>query len=531
MESELERLQLEVKGALYRLTVNQLIRLSNTLQISGPGKEHITGKTRNYLISHVIKHTEREALMNLEDEGLSELLAIKDMIDDIQKFDDSGECEHVNQTEEQENLQREVEALRLSLQQKESEMHELVNKRVNQQTNYTVPLPHHNKPWHKDFKISGQIGEPGQKDRLNFSSLARQIESGLSRGYSELEIIDAVIRAIVPGLQLRSYLEGKENLTLPTLRRILRSHYQEKSATELYKQLTSEVQSSKETPQNFLIRAMDLRQKILFASQEVESSLKYDPALVQSLFMHTVLTGLHNDNIKSDLQPYLLQTSTSDELLLERVNIACANEKERQEKKRHAAPPRATNINTVQSCETTVEKKSATQPSPPMLSPDLLSELKEIRSDMVLLKDLRAEVSQIRESIQSAHVSPHHFGSNKGPENTSAPYHVFMPPQHPSVQNEPKTVPYYSQQIPGTVQEYRPAPGPGLTRETTQFQQRFAPQRYYPVPRPRPRCYSCTQRGEEYCQHCFKCGSSEHFRAGCRAQREAKPARDIPLNK
>jgi len=67
--------------------------------------------------------------------------------------------------------------------------------------------------WRKDFKISGQIGEPGQKDKLTFSSLAKQIESGLSKGYPESEIIDAVIRAITPGLQLRSYLEGKDELT------------------------------------------------------------------------------------------------------------------------------------------------------------------------------------------------------------------------------------------------------------------------------------------------------------------------------
>lgn len=140
------------------------------------------------------------------------------------------------------------------------------------------PAPPSGLVWRKDFKISGLIGEPGQKDRLTFSNLARQIENGLGRGYPESDITDAVIRAITPGLQLRSCLEGKENLTLPALRRILRSHYQERSATELYKQLTAEVQSNKETPQNFLIRAMDLRQKILFASQEVESSLKYDPA-------------------------------------------------------------------------------------------------------------------------------------------------------------------------------------------------------------------------------------------------------------
>lgn len=36
--------------------------------------------------------------------------------------------------------------------------------------------------WRKDYKISGQIGEPGQKDRLTFSSLARQIENALAEG-------------------------------------------------------------------------------------------------------------------------------------------------------------------------------------------------------------------------------------------------------------------------------------------------------------------------------------------------------------
>lgn len=30
--------------------------------------------------------------------------------------------------------------------------------------------------WRKDFKIIGQIGEPGQKDKLSFVSLARQVE-------------------------------------------------------------------------------------------------------------------------------------------------------------------------------------------------------------------------------------------------------------------------------------------------------------------------------------------------------------------
>ncbi len=113
------------------------------------------------------------------------------------------------------------------------------------------------------------------------------------------------------------------------LRRILRFHYQEKNATELYKQLTTEVQRPRETPQSFLIRALDLRQKIQFASQEDDSGLKYDPALVQNMFLHTDLTGLQNDRIQSDLQPYLSDSTVPDKVLMEKLNVACSNESER----------------------------------------------------------------------------------------------------------------------------------------------------------------------------------------------------------
>lgn len=82
--------------------------------------------------------------------------------------------------------------------------------------------------WHKYFKTSGHIVESEQKDRLSFSSLAHQIEHKLGKGVPEMEIVDVVIQAITPGLQLHSYLEMKINLTLPRLWRILPCHYQEK---------------------------------------------------------------------------------------------------------------------------------------------------------------------------------------------------------------------------------------------------------------------------------------------------------------
>ena len=49
----------------------------------------------------------------------------------------------------------------------------------------------------REFKISVQIGEPGQTEKLTFVSLMHQIDSGLKRDYQENEIVDAVIRAWV----------------------------------------------------------------------------------------------------------------------------------------------------------------------------------------------------------------------------------------------------------------------------------------------------------------------------------------------
>jgi len=130
---------------------------------------------------------------------------------------------------EKDRLQREVDELKSAMKQKLSEIEQLeeVDTKSNivqpqlQITAHPQPLVNTQHPsphWHKDFKISGQIGDPGQKEKLIFSSLAHQIEKGLSRGYPKCEIVDAIIRAISTGLQLRSYLEGKPNLTLPTLR-------------------------------------------------------------------------------------------------------------------------------------------------------------------------------------------------------------------------------------------------------------------------------------------------------------------------
>ena len=148
----------------------------------------------------------------------------------------------------------------------------------------------------KDFKISGCISN--EKNRLPFSSLSKQIESALQKGYTETDIIDGVINAVSPSLHLRTYLESIKLLSLEELRKILRSHYGEKSSSESYQELANAVQENTESPLNFLMRALKLGQQVLMSSQEPGSKMQYDKQLVQNVFLHTVETGLIDDTIR-----------------------------------------------------------------------------------------------------------------------------------------------------------------------------------------------------------------------------------------
>ena len=139
----------------------------------------------------------------------------------------------------------------------------------------------------RDFKILGVVGKLGQKDKLGYQALISQIEAGLVKGNSDKEVVSAVDHAVQPGLKLRSYLENMTELPLPRLHKILHFHFHEKNATELYQLLRNITQQPDEYPQSFLMRALTIRQKVISASKESGSGIKYDASSVQSLFLQS----------------------------------------------------------------------------------------------------------------------------------------------------------------------------------------------------------------------------------------------------
>ncbi len=249
----------------------------------------------------------------------------------------------------------------------------------------------------KDLKFSGKIGEPGQKDSMSYTSLYYQIRSARQQGYPDKEIIIAVIRSISPNLELRAYLEGKRNLTFDTMMKTIRAHYKEKDATTLFTSLSTTRQLDHESAQDFVMRVMTLKQKILFVSQE--ESCEYSESLVQDRFLHTVLTGLKNSSVRSEMRPLLKDKGISDEELLEGLRFAVADEVEHQNKFNQDSGSRRKATADVH----VVSKKQEKKENP------ILKELGELKSQVLALT-LKYEQDQEAEK-QKDHNKGRHLGN------------------------------------------------------------------------------------------------------------------------
>ena len=99
------------------------------------------------------------------------------------------------------------------------------------------------------------------------------------------------------------------------MKQIIRAHYKEKNATELYHQLINVAQSARDDPTEFLMPALGLRQKFLFASREKGAGLTYSADLAKGMFKHEMYTGYLDDSIRHEILPMLEEKDVFDEKL------------------------------------------------------------------------------------------------------------------------------------------------------------------------------------------------------------------------
>ena len=78
-----------------------------------------------------------------------------------------------------------------------------------------------------------------------------------------------------------------------------------------------------ETPQESVLRALECREKIILCSQQDKLSLKYDPRLIQNLFLRTVETGLRDESIRIKLRAFLRDEDIGDKKRLIELKNSC----------------------------------------------------------------------------------------------------------------------------------------------------------------------------------------------------------------
>ena len=327
--AELEAVEGEVKGVLYSLNETEIKQVVNHLHLTA-GTE---GKSKFWLIKHVHKYLDSdEVVKETGDGGLAVMKELQAKIETLKAKPDSTTMEILTTLAK------------------------------------------------KELKLQGQVGASGQPGKLSYLSVARQIEDAITRSYERHAIVNALTRAIVSGIPLRGYLESRPEITIPQLRRLLRSHYKEGDALDSYQLLSEASQGPKESAQDFVIRAMNLRQKVLFASQEDGAPLKYDAKLVQSTFIQTLKTGL-TGRLRGEMREFL-QAPISDEDLLENL----ARVENLEEKRTLKRGPKA-RVNAV-----TAEGSGNPQNSPQLSD--------EVRQLMERMKSLQANIAALQEEVR-----------------------------------------------------------------------------------------------------------------------------------
>ena len=193
-------------------------------------------------------------------------------------------------------------------------------------------------------------------------------------------------------------------LTLPDrslakLCKILRVFFQEKTSAELYQDLVTTCQQPKESAQQFLLRLLDSRNKVLFASQEEGSQFEYSQKLVQNTFIKSLETGLRDEALVTNLYLTLQGTEVSDESLMRIVNDFASKQAEQKLKMASAAGQQRTlKVNLAQTeaekTDHAVTKCKPKTDSDQSVNERLLAEIQEIKTDINHLKDQVHEKQQ-----------------------------------------------------------------------------------------------------------------------------------------
>ena len=104
-------------------------------------------------------------------------------------------------------------------------------------------------------------------------------------------------------------------------------------------------QEQKESAEDVLIRALELRQQVLFTSPVMEEDVKYSHELVQAVLLRALETGIKSETICAKMRPLFKKHDVTDEELIKGVGDAMSEETERLNKLTVSSRKQAAKVN------------------------------------------------------------------------------------------------------------------------------------------------------------------------------------------
>ena len=200
-------------------------------------------------------------------------------------------------------------------------------------------------PFRRALKIQGSIGDNKDKNGLNYINLTSQVRDARSNGYSDAEIARAIKKAIAPASYIRTYFDTDSQLCLEKMMQMIRHFFNEKSASEIYNDLSMLCQKPDEKATEFILRALEQRQRVTAASQ-LEGNL-YSQKLIHETFTRTLKTGLRDASVRNHIKQFLKGQPTADEELLMEVNQISLENEEVESKQKNAVKVQVKSANQV----------------------------------------------------------------------------------------------------------------------------------------------------------------------------------------
>ena len=300
--SDSDNLQLELDALLCKQSVEQLLELAVYFDI----EEGVDGRSRCQLVK-IIRNAVEETLSNSK-EDFDVTIFLNDAISKIK-----GTSSIPNRPADQSNAQYEIldfEQQLADLNQLQIESDNARQALLEQLKNAKGKLLKTNlsdfassnvannsklesvKPGFsilvRELKISGQIGEPGQHDKLTYVSLIHQIDSGLEKGYSEKEVCDAIIKSIPPHSSLRNYILTLPQCSLEKLRSILRVFFQEKIAADLFQAMVITIEGCKRNRATVFITTLGRTKPSIFCIKRRACQIGIQLAVGGKIFLKPV---------------------------------------------------------------------------------------------------------------------------------------------------------------------------------------------------------------------------------------------------